>query len=423
MSDVTPPRDPRPVWEPVKFNDQDTQRATELLQAAVPAACAAVPELTAADVDRITALARGANVLIGSGRAARGAAMVDLAVAARYARDSHIRPVFPSLGLVAQIVSRLMMARYMPVNVEHILAQPTEVRRETNLLGLDHTPGCAWVEPVIQHELGGLDRQLEADQLPFLYTTLADPARADANPAEVRRAAKTFDCPVPDSPAAWIELLMHKRAEAFEAIYSLAVNHPELLGRLGIDARAALTSGFSNLLVLETQPHGFPRERGKPSLGTIFPGKEPEMIAAAERAGMIGIACCGEVTDPRVLRGGRNVVPDGMGMVTRFAVVPEGSAFTARGQYLLHTATRRTGSRTRMWRVFGMEPDDPRALGIAQRDSQPFIRACRKRIEKDRPTGIVYPKRPKNRMGMWSLLRIADNTRVCAEKERKSRLR
>lgn len=420
------PQEPKPYRGPPEFCDEDTARADELIDAILPIAARAVDGAPTdpAALEKTKAMYRGANRVIGDGRAAAGTRVNDLAAAADYSGDTHVREPFgPWTRAMTDFGVRMLVARRMPAIVEHLSVRPVEIRPGSRRIG-GEAHGSRARKSLINVHVGSIEAQLESCALPFAKGTPYDHTDPSADASLIAEAEAAMGCPVPGDEAEHYGLVLRERARRIEQARALAVGNRDALTGLGLQADTLVERMFSPLTVLEAMLFGAPQQAGEFCRARIYPGRRDDLVKLALDAGLIGIAYWGDAARVGAPRSGRRrgaqLTPE---TTAEFALAPDwGVSFAVGpGPVLLRTVRSGTATRTSAWVVFGMDPWDQRALALAQRTGEGWAEACRRRAEEQRPAGTVYPKGAGFRLCMLDMLRLADAARICAERERQAR--
>lgn len=418
---------PHPVRSPVAFADQDVAAAGRLIDAVGRLAAAILPEapVDSRRLGRVLAVTRGANSLIASGGAAAGLHVNELALAANYASDKHIRDdlrgVWPRRW--ADLGIRLLVATAGPVLAEHVVSAPTKVRRGSGFIGHDAYPYCSPVKPLLGCYVGGIDRHLLCWQIPLTTTTSWDRTASQADLEAIALAEECLEEALPGSMAEHFALAFSERELCRDLLAEAVARHPEMFTEVGLDPETVVAHAYSELCILEPLPHGSPQVRGESHGHLVFPGEVPELVAAAAGS-TAGIASCGTVTDPAKLELPSRLVDLPRPTVDVWGLdIPQwGVEFHAVGDdQLLRVARTTDGARAHLWRVFGMAHDDERALALSHRAAEEWTRVCMRRAAAETPPGFNYAQEPSFRMAVRALVQFADAARVTAERTRRAR--
>jgi hypothetical protein len=419
---------PHPVQRPVAFAAQDIADANSLIETFGRLAAANMPEAPDDErrLARLLALAKGANQLLASGRAEHGVRIDELARAANYASDKHIREGFVGSWprRWSALAIRLMMADTAPVLAEHLIARAAKVRRESNFIGYDQHPDCGKIKPLLNLYVGGIDRHLLNWQIPLTTATSYDRTHPRAALARIADVEQQLGEPLPATLVEHLELALAERATCHQLVQAGVSSRGEMFHEAGLDPATAVARAFSPLLVLDPLPHGAPRVPGEAYGRLVMPGDEAELLRVADKYGLVGIAACSDAEHASELALPSRPLDLAVATITDWGLEasPWTIAFQAIGDnLLLRVASDKGGTRATLWRVFGMSNDDQRALALAQRDSEEWTHACALRANAAAPPGLVYAKDPAFRMAVRALVRVADAARVTAERDRRAR--
>jgi hypothetical protein len=414
----------RPVQAPAAFAAEDAARADVLIDVFGRLAATVVPEAPTDPrrLEKLLALTKGANRIIADGKAAAGARVGDLARAAHYASDKHVRddPHGPWMRMWSMTAVRLLLAHSAPLLAEHVVSAAVRVRRESAFIGYDHHPGCTYVKPLLSVYAGALDRHLVCWQMPLASGTCYDRDDPSADLERIAEIERELGEPLRAGVGDHLALALSERDECRRLVAAAVAAHPELFLETGLDPATVLERAFADVCVLEALPYGAPVAPVESHRAVLLPGDDDESIAAAS-ASMSGIAYCGQVTDPSPLSWVRvELEPD---IAARWGLELDrwSTTFSAvDDDLLLRTETASTGARTEGWRTFGMANTDQRALALAQRAAETWTHACIRRAETDAPPGKVYAKDPAFRLALRAMLRFADAALVSAERQRRA---
>jgi hypothetical protein len=416
----------QPKQSPVAFERRDTERADALIDRYGRLAALVIPEAPSdgTRLAKLIAVTRGGNAILADQRTVNGAKVGDLAKAANYASDKHLRddPHGPWMRRWSAVAVRLLLAARVPLLVEHVASEATRVRRESRAIGHDHHASCAHVKPLLSVYAGTIDQHLVDWQSQLVSGTCFDHTQEDADCDRIAKAEEDLGEPLRGSVIDHVALALDERELCKQLVAEAAAKYPERFREAGLNPATVVERAFADLCVLETLPYGAPVEPGMTHTDVHTPGDDEVMIAAVS-ASMAGVASCGVIGDPAQLPGEWRDVTLESTTVAEWALEHDPWRHTFRtlnNDTLLRTETGPSGSVTEAWRVFGMANDDQRALALVQRASEAWTRECIDRAEKTCPVGLNYAKEPAFRMAMRAMLRLADAARVTAERERRA---
>lgn len=414
--------DHHPPRTRVVFDGADVRAADRLIDRFGTVAARAIPEAPADSrtIGRLIALAKAANAVIAAGGSRDGLRVDRLARQASYHSGNHI---FEHLDGVwvrqwAALTIRLLMSTGGPLLAEQLVTAAVPVGRDSRRAGFDNRSGVPKVKPLMRLYLAGADRHLVSWQIPLLSATSCDRTAVDADIERIERYEVEFGHTLPASLDDHLRLALSERRALLDIVQTLAADHPEALREALLDPAMIAQDAFSPVVIVPALAYGSPHVPGEDHSQLVMPGDDPAVLAALAEAGLTGIAEM-HVTPHRAPS--RALTLD-RGVAANWGLTAPAwnTSFQVLGDdELLRVDSSGFGATARLWRVFGMRPDDQRAAAAAERAAETWPRTCVTRADAAAPPGRAYPKAAAHRRTMMALGAVADAAHVTAERERR----
>jgi hypothetical protein len=408
----------------VVFTAADVRSADRLIRRFGPLALSLIPGTPRDErtISRLLSLATATNRLIADGTAAHGLKTTELANAANYARDTHVRELLaePWIRLWSALAIRLIIASQGRLLAEHLVSAPARLHRDARRIGAEDRPGVANVKPMLRAYVVGGDCHLLAVQIPLATASPHDRTSDNADLPLIAEEEAALGEALPDTAASHVSLLLDERALLSHRVGAASGAQPELFSEVGLNPVTIMRAAFPDLVILDPLPLGAPRVKGETYAQIVMPGEVPAITTRAMAHGLAGIAACTR-PDPRPPHTGLADLDPRLAAEFGITVSTLDVAIgIVDDRHLLRVARSGSGTDLALWRVFGMPSNDPRAAVLAQRAAEPWAAACTKRADAAAPVGMIYSKTPAWRRTLYALIALADAARVIAERTRRA---